>query len=1140
MSQHDNLLKIYIVSLAVLSASPSEVLSNARTNETYASRTLQQKNEFILPRRLTVGPGDHFQTAFLEGQQMIYYSASVNMAVKIMSQDLLTGRSKPLLEEIYDSKDPVLDESGSRLAFTSYQSDARGDICVFNFIQNQRRCVSNRATEDQSAFWVNRTTLGFLSRRQPEDPWSIRVVSLDETKPLDQTLLTGSISSPHCSPNINGSRWMVFTNSDGGFSTLYLGKIIEDSTGFRITDSEKIEIDLPGVSSFPRFDPDGNFIYFGQYTSDTNEDSDVDANDRSSIFRIRLQDILSKTPFFPEPITSPDQNCNYPNPTQRELFVTCGQQGAEQDSTLDVYRLPLSGILPTEWDHSNLLRGIETSRTYEHRILLLETLLSRFRHYRNQETYEKLLNYLILAEQLPAAIFYSKKLEELSERRRSFYRLMSLLLEARLASQQAEHSRDDTTFRNKLKFGRAAVEKIESHEPEFKSIVLNVLSQLLGESVRLPIVLERIRSPVLLHFYSLQSPQDTETQIRLFLRLAKSHILSEESQTYYAYEFLKALDDPSMLKNRSLILKQARDSAPSHSPIAELTQVQSQLTLLRSDQVDDPSNQRIYAGIVKMLSSLEPRYFVYRAALTRSLLYCVNHKFWNYMYFFSLRGLNAASTEDSEYSYARRQFLQTGLENAYGQYSTGKRSFAGDQFSATARLTDDLEAHHGFVFSRLIERRRKEIEEMYKNFEAQGYIRENLKYVEVLLELLDPSSPPNLKTYLNLREKMESITPGLSNPALRYFMIGYLSQNIYLCSQEMGNEDPADLERAHQSYMVTLDLAKESERITTPTLLNLALLHQAAGDHGQALAFFEARRRFPFEDVAEEAAFTSALGRAYFFNHRPKDALATIEAFLKKEPERYSEFYEKAAFYAGQAGEYKDSLRFYADFFRSTSNLSLEDEWKIKMGYAYALFKSNDFVKATQAFQGVLKLKNFEYDLSTSRLRLPPDHYRLLAHGFLFQTLKDSNEKLAHLNEKVRILQAYQNRWSDLFVSEEDGIRSIIRTLNQRAEIQMNAEQFAAAQESLSDSLAHLQSLHNLSSNPLDPAFALGLSNYFVALRKVRQDDPTYAPAENSKAFALADHVIKSLKDANELNRLEDYASFTRSFAKVSHEAKMR
>ena len=55
--------------------------------------------------------------------------------------------------------------------------------------------------------------------------------------------------------------------------------------------------------------------------------------------------------------------------------MTCDFEGA-----LDVYKLPASGIVPPEWTAENLANAFDTSRSYQERVLLLNTL-----KYRNKE-----------------------------------------------------------------------------------------------------------------------------------------------------------------------------------------------------------------------------------------------------------------------------------------------------------------------------------------------------------------------------------------------------------------------------------------------------------------------------------------------------------------------------------------------------------------------------------------------------------------------------------------------------------------------------------------------------------------------------------------------------------------------------------
>ena len=113
-------------------------------------------------------------------------------------------------------------------------------------------------------------------------------------------------------------------------------------------------------------------LFFSHYLDDTNHDNVIDANDNSVVFRASIDSLLKNDAVFPEQLTSTDSNCSFPKAYKNQLYVTCAFEGS-----LDIYRLPITGVVPSQWDEKLMMSAHETARTYQERILILNSLKFR-------------------------------------------------------------------------------------------------------------------------------------------------------------------------------------------------------------------------------------------------------------------------------------------------------------------------------------------------------------------------------------------------------------------------------------------------------------------------------------------------------------------------------------------------------------------------------------------------------------------------------------------------------------------------------------------------------------------------------------------------------------------------------------------
>ncbi|HPI41381.1 MAG TPA: hypothetical protein PLJ21_11295, partial [Pseudobdellovibrionaceae bacterium] len=346
--------------------------------------------------KVTVGPYDHFQSTSSDSNHLIYFTQKVNLSPRILSLDLKSGQAHEFLEISSDSEQAQQSPDGKKIAYIYYKNHSRGELCTRDIESKISFCLPNQKNEVFSPFWINEDKIGYITKEQDSKISNIHVYTL--SKKLDHLLLKGTYLYAQASSD---GKYLILLESAGSLKLIDL----ETST------PQTIDMDLPGFSAFPRFSQIQksnklNFLYFTQYMNDTNKDKILDAKDNGVIFRISLSELFKLKTHFPEQITSSESNCNYAHPTAMELFLTCAIDGS-----LNIYKLPLTGAVPTDWNLKNLENAHETARSYEERLLLLNHLKFRFNSLSDSEYYQRSLMNTIFAQHLQSSEYYFNKLD---------------------------------------------------------------------------------------------------------------------------------------------------------------------------------------------------------------------------------------------------------------------------------------------------------------------------------------------------------------------------------------------------------------------------------------------------------------------------------------------------------------------------------------------------------------------------------------------------------------------------------------------------------------------------------------------------------------------------------------------------------
>jgi tetratricopeptide (TPR) repeat protein len=162
------------------------------------------------------------------------------------------------------------------------------------------------------------------------------------------------------------------------------------------------------------------------------------------------------------------------------------------------------------------------------------------------------------------------------------------------------------------------------------------------------------------------------------------------------------------------------------------------------------------------------------------------------------------------------------------------------------------------------------------------------------------------------------------------------------------------VDQAHYHLMLASDLGRDRRRIRASALLNLALLHQKAGNHGLATQFFDERHRIPFARSTEKAMVAFLYARSLFYISDYATAASLMSSALtdKELPSSWRPvFLERLGFYWGYAGNYKASLDAYSECLSLKPTMGPLGEAKIYLSTGRSRLHMQDRLGARADFE---------------------------------------------------------------------------------------------------------------------------------------------------------------------------------------------
>ena len=1096
--------------------------------------------ELRMPRletleKLTVGPDNHFQVAVSPSEERIYFTRSTNLATRLFWRGLkgyqALGQVEPFVKAEFDTKDPALSPDGLRIAFTSFESQARGDICVQNVASNgaaNSLCADEKSASEQP-FWLGNQKVGYI--RRPTGSNKSQLVVFDLSSREKKVLFEDQILSAHAD---SASRWIVYSSVQGQPSQEdNLERVLKV---YRLNDQRlwSLKVGLPGLPGFPRFDERGDFVYFAQFSNDTNGDSRIDGNDNGLVYRIRGAQLEERASvILPEQLTTAEQNCNFPAPGKTFLYMTCAFEGA-----LDVYRIPNSGLVPTDWTEKNLLDAYRTSRSIPERTLIINTLRHRFEAYRNTDSIGKILSQHMLRGEYQAALYYLDFVEAASPAaERTGYVVLRNLLEVLQYRAREKLDQISPEFVQLLAAKRSLFEKERGPYRGFAQLALAFVELSLRRNVDAKkrfsaVSLSSLRSSLEHHVYlnlakdlADQNILSAEEWIDAVIRVSDAQVISTESSAYLAAQLMQKISElhKSSFERQqfiSLLRKKVRVDS-----LLEIV-LRSQDTLLSiANAKSENEEDKWFSEFNRQLAKIGDKYFLRRVVSIQGVLTLAEFNKTRVMGYVDSNWLSAAKIADTEYMQAREQYVSVVLDEGYSLWSRGKTKPASQVFYSAVRLTDDQESHLAFVTTLLEESNRKLLDERYASLKSASFTSANLQFAKAVIVLFDDMGRKEVDD-TKLLDEAEDILRALkddgSRPAGKHLLLGYVAHQKMLRKMKGFTFDEELSQAAHHQYMIALDLSRRSTRMTSRILSNLGMLHLQTGNFGLASGYFAAREKIAFEDELSKLAFFAHFSKALYRNGEFARAADISKQGLelarsqKRELEQLNGWLERTAFYSSQAGRYSEAAAHYQRLLETLGNRENENVLKVRLMIGWSLWNSGERKRASEHFDKLLLLAD---KLKTRRgqgvpgdvIDFHPDRYKALAYGFLAQLGSSPASRIPFRAERIKIISAWEDHLKSYALSKDNWARFVLKDCTTQATDLWLSGDVVGSKSQLEKCLATASEFADDSGEPGDEVVLETLRSTWMLSHRYAEKKIELSASALEKYFGLSRRALSKL-----------------------------
>ncbi len=875
------------------------------------------------PARLTAGDSDQLLGVLHPDETTLLFISNRDAVAGAYASRFGDGGVRGLFDEGADLSLLRPSPDGRSLLYLSTRDDATGDVCLRSWPDlDKRRCIGDGRTAESFAFWYpDSSAIGVVSRSSMHGEAVLRKVPVgdaDARVATAEVVVDRSVTTPAISRD---GAWLAYVPVERASTTVGVQFAMQLGSGLHLRRLQGrgadrvVRVDLPGVSGFPAFSPDGRWLYFVQSLGDTNHDGAIDGDDRSVVFRsafdsradppVRLDRV--------EQLTSGAWSCRYPAPSRNDLVLTCETKGR-----LDVFRLPLDGVVPSSWSESRLQTALDATRDDDERALLTHHLLQRTQNVAEQVAAWRTLTLLRLRnDDLVASRWFARRAaaaaagSPLAARIDGWAEAIALLLDHRQDTARLESGARDETYAEAQAIRRKKLTALADHaDVEVRTtakVVLAEIEDALGrEEVALAALVsidvakvhdsETLRLLADVAVPQLRALQAHEAALAMLARLSAASELREVERLSIADRFMAALlrGRPAAERGALLDLWRSRSGPDALAPDGVLAmRIDLERALLavtprapgaqtapaQDDAARDEAARAGVFALYRQQRELDRRRAIVRATLSRAAAVDSGEL----LYQFANTWASFVPRDHPERPSAIGVFRQVVLERAWIAWSKGAVGDARGNFFGVTLIDDDMEAHVGFAMARLRElgawpatiplSARARRDQGRKLIAAAAKVRADVdrRYAKT------PDAPPRrfLGAWLDVvgfdgldddardqaldRAEADLLIAAATPQPSRHvqMLLGWVAQRRFLAGQ---GRSFAVL--AHDRYRLALELSSADMRLRGTLLHAIGLLQAAVGNHRLALESFTARAALPFDDDAVRVSLLLARARS--------------------------------------------------------------------------------------------------------------------------------------------------------------------------------------------------------------------------------------------------------------------------------------
>lgn len=866
------------------------VHAKPRDRQVVAPASRGASQGIIRPRRVTIGDRNYFMGVLGPGARYLYYVTDEYNSYDLFVQSPVASSGEPLFEAFGDIVWPVISHHGRELAYIRYEKEARGDACVRRIrddgkTRKRREKCHETDDADLQIYWSHDGRLGILLREELHGDHVLLDGAFSKHPTRRQANVVGFALSPD-------DRWVAYvpltrTREDVGVS--FSNRISTEGIRIRraVPGAQELAyvFDLPGVSAYPSFSPDGKYLYFSQFLNDTNKDGTIDGDDNGVIFRVAFRSEAEQAEVGPpEQLTNARWNCHYPSVREEAMAITCGIDG-----NLHIYVLPPSGAVPVDWDEARIATQAERVQSPWNELLLRQHLLTGATN--DQERAEQLKSMTRLhlgLREYEAAIHYAQRRKELLEKdgiADHWSELMILYARHRRADRGLSRGvLSEEYVLESIAVGSAAQSIDASPSPDIAALQLLVLGRIRGDAGDKKFAAEALARVDLTevedesvvdfaygefdHFYGLLADYDT--------RLARAkevalHPASSVTQSLrHSKGFLDLLQRGRPKDQRLGRLTEARRSVPDGTRLAMALDLEIMLYDLTPENADAIEEElvRLYK---KTPNAHVRRYLVVSAlrAAQRQGVESLQHSLTE-------RWVQSVESNDPDRQTSAELYELVVMERAYGAFSSGDFETAADYFDRARRATGSPAGHAGWIESQL-RLGRTDLEKAYKKYFQKG---ENgsashdapgtRQFVEAYLLARDLGSiERNDELSKRVDRVHELLSVAIEQDPHQAVVHLLLAHALHHRGMRVGSRE--DISSAVRHYWLAKDLASSRPRVRASAQAGMAFAQASLGNHRRALEDFEARFELPFASDEEQVALLLGYARSSFHvNDNPK------------------------------------------------------------------------------------------------------------------------------------------------------------------------------------------------------------------------------------------------------------------------------